>query len=219
MDRDLLRCDSCNKKYKTSDKLAAHQNTHRVQSQNIFSCTLCTRKYKSADTLAIHMDTHAASLGPVASSVGPVASVGPVLYSCPSCNKKYKTEDRLTKHLLTHLPSRNEPNVHSTVEGAISAYHAVLRLEREREREQSEEREKLMKMERERERLISLERIKALDELNEPCIICYQDIIDHIVTPCGHMCCCLSCSVSVKKSGKCPICRSSIQSIIKVYKV
>lgn len=66
MDIDLLQCDSCNKKYKTLDKLTAHQNTHRDQS-HIFSCTLCTRKYKSVDTLAIHMDTHR-----VASSVDPV---------------------------------------------------------------------------------------------------------------------------------------------------
>lgn len=51
-----------------------------------------------------------------------------------------------------------------------------------------------MERERERERLIiqqgnlDLERIKALDERDELCIICYQDIIDHIVTPCGHLC-------------------------------
>jgi hypothetical protein len=32
-----LQCDSCNKKYKTSDKLAAYQNTHRVQSASAAS--------------------------------------------------------------------------------------------------------------------------------------------------------------------------------------
>lgn len=47
------------------------------------------------------------------------------------------------------------------------------------------------------------------------CVICMNDTSDHLIYPCGHKCLCYLCT----KEGleNCPICRSTVIDIIKVY--
>lgn len=46
------------------------------------------------------------------------------------------------------------------------------------------------------------------------CVICMNEYKSYMVTPCNHICLCKKCSTDVKK---CPICRSDIVSIVKVF--
>ncbi|CAH4016285.1 unnamed protein product [Pieris brassicae] len=46
------------------------------------------------------------------------------------------------------------------------------------------------------------------------CVICMECKSQVVFVPCGHMCCCQSCSQ--KDISSCPMCRSSIERIIKV---
>merc|ERR1739845_213445 len=50
--------------------------------------------------------------------------------------------------------------------------------------------------------------------VNDVCIICYEQTIDCVITPCGHQVCCLKCS---EKISKCPLCHSECQ-ILKIFK-
>ena len=51
------------------------------------------------------------------------------------------------------------------------------------------------------------------------CSVCIDNIKSHIIVPCGHKTICGQCAPHILQSGTCPICRQSIQSIIKVYEV
>lgn len=54
------------------------------------------------------------------------------------------------------------------------------------------------------------------DELNTEgeCVICMETKSEVVFVPCGHMCCCLSCSK--KDLEDCPMCRTNIEKTIKV---
>lgn len=47
------------------------------------------------------------------------------------------------------------------------------------------------------------------------CIICLDNKKSHLLVPCNHLCLCDNCSSINMKS--CPICRSDITSVVKVY--
>ncbi|XP_034946765.1 E3 ubiquitin-protein ligase LRSAM1-like isoform X2 [Chelonus insularis] len=49
------------------------------------------------------------------------------------------------------------------------------------------------------------------------CVICLDCQSEVIFLPCGHFCCCASCSNKV--TTECPMCRGSIQRKIQVYKI
>ena len=58
----------------------------------------------------------------------------------------------------------------------------------------------------------------ALAAVRQECAVCLDEPADHLVAPCGHQCGCEPCLTRVKQSGgSCPICRSTISSIVKVY--
>ena len=48
----------------------------------------------------------------------------------------------------------------------------------------------------------------------DSCIICYDNAIDCVITPCGHQICCLGCS---KKLSVCPVCNSQGE-FIKIFR-
>lgn len=58
------------------------------------------------------------------------------------------------------------------------------------------------------------EDISIATTVNDVCIICYEQTIDCVITPCGHQVCCLKCS---EKISKCPLCHSECQ-ILKIFK-
>lgn len=60
------------------------------------------------------------------------------------------------------------------------------------------------------------ELLTEIQDLKEQklCKICLDEDAGVLFEPCGHICCCTSCGVSLQQ---CPICRQSITKIIKAY--
>ena len=58
---------------------------------------------------------------------------------------------------------------------------------------------------------------KKIEDLvnEERCKICLDQKINCVLTPCGHACCCLECGPGLTK---CPICRKSLETIIRFYR-
>lgn len=52
------------------------------------------------------------------------------------------------------------------------------------------------------------------------CAICLEKEPDSALYPCGHMCMCYECAVSVKnqRSALCPMCRQPIVDILRIYR-
>lgn len=46
------------------------------------------------------------------------------------------------------------------------------------------------------------------------CVVCMDAPVSHVVVPCGHMCLCGRCSAAV---DQCPVCRATVQSMMRVY--
>ncbi|KAG7989594.1 hypothetical protein I3843_03G247900 [Carya illinoinensis] len=52
------------------------------------------------------------------------------------------------------------------------------------------------------------------------CIICWEAPVEGACIPCGHMAGCMSCLVEIKaKKGVCPVCRSKIKQVVRLYAV
>lgn len=52
------------------------------------------------------------------------------------------------------------------------------------------------------------------------CAICMDGPKDTLLAPCGHVCCCNGCAKRLHtRADKCPVCRATIESIFKVFKV
>lgn len=52
---------------------------------------------------------------------------------------------------------------------------------------------------------------------NDTCCVCLTNEKSHITIPCMHLCLCLECSLVIKNTNKCPICRLIITDVKKVY--
>lgn len=58
-------------------------------------------------------------------------------------------------------------------------------------------------------------------ERSEECKICYENQVDCVLYVCGHMCLCYECAFQQWKGrggGICPMCRNTIQDVIKIYR-
>jgi len=49
----------------------------------------------------------------------------------------------------------------------------------------------------------------------QTCKVCLDRISDCVFLPCGHVCCCITCGSALRK---CPICRESLEKIVKFYR-
>ena len=47
------------------------------------------------------------------------------------------------------------------------------------------------------------------------CKVCLDREINSVFLPCGHLCCCIECSIALKT---CPICRKRLEKIVKFYR-
>lgn len=55
--------------------------------------------------------------------------------------------------------------------------------------------------------------VKVFDVSDTPeCVVCMENTKDYVFIPCGHFCSCAACTEKLKE---CPICRSSIDSLVK----
>jgi len=53
------------------------------------------------------------------------------------------------------------------------------------------------------------------------CVICFDDIATHAMVPCGHLALCSGCAAGMQatdKSNRCPMCKSNIQSFMRIWK-
>ena len=58
--------------------------------------------------------------------------------------------------------------------------------------------------------------MRELNDLQEQriCKVCYDEEINTVFLPCGHLVCCSMCAPAL---SKCPVCRTSITDPIRVY--
>ncbi|CAM6123627.1 unnamed protein product [Calypogeia fissa] len=66
----------------------------------------------------------------------------------------------------------------------------------------------------------SLAKQKAEDKSGGQCVVCWDAPAEAVCIPCGHLAGCMDCLTEIKsKDWGCPVCRASIQQVIKVYAV
>ena len=51
----------------------------------------------------------------------------------------------------------------------------------------------------------------------ETCAVCLAATKTHVLIPCGHKCVCDQCARGYRAGSQCPICRSRVQSVVRVF--
>ncbi|XP_011153660.2 zinc finger protein 354C isoform X2 [Harpegnathos saltator] len=87
---DNLKCDICNKSFKTSFQLLRHNRLKHAREEDIttrnFPCDLCPKRYPDQTSLARHRKTH----------------TGDRPFQCLECHKNFPTSTALRRHLSLH---------------------------------------------------------------------------------------------------------------------
>ncbi|XP_029172694.1 zinc finger protein 286A-like isoform X2 [Nylanderia fulva] len=87
---DNLKCDICNKSFKTSCQLLRHNRLKHAREEDIttrnFPCDLCPKRYPDQTSLARHRKTH----------------TGDRPFQCLECQKNFPTSTALRRHLTLH---------------------------------------------------------------------------------------------------------------------
>ncbi|XP_017753800.1 PREDICTED: zinc finger protein 235-like [Eufriesea mexicana] len=87
---DNLKCDICNKSFKTSFQLLRHNRLKHAREEDIttrnFPCDLCPKRYPDQNSLARHRKTH----------------TGDRPFQCLECHKNFPTSTALRRHLTLH---------------------------------------------------------------------------------------------------------------------
>jgi len=56
------------------------------------------------------------------------------------------------------------------------------------------------------------------EDKKDRCIVCFENEINTVCVPCGHLCLCFPC-VSKLQGNECPVCRKTTSLIIRTYKI
>ncbi|XP_071566894.1 uncharacterized protein [Temnothorax nylanderi] len=87
---DNLKCDICNKSFKTSFQLLRHNRLKHAREEDIttrnFPCDSCPKRYPDQGSLARHRKTH----------------TGDRPFQCLECHKNFPTSTALRRHLTLH---------------------------------------------------------------------------------------------------------------------
>ncbi|XP_031842503.2 uncharacterized protein LOC116431357 isoform X1 [Nomia melanderi] len=87
---DNLKCNICNKNFKTSFQLLRHNRLKHAREEDIttrnFPCDLCPKRYPDQNSLARHRKTH----------------TGDRPFQCLECHKNFPTSTALRRHLTLH---------------------------------------------------------------------------------------------------------------------
>ncbi|XP_066588450.1 zinc finger protein 354C-like isoform X2 [Prorops nasuta] len=87
---DNMKCDQCNKTFKTSFQLLRHNRLKHAREEDIttrnFPCDLCPKRYPDQNSLARHRKTH----------------TGDRPFQCLECHKTFPTSTALRRHLTLH---------------------------------------------------------------------------------------------------------------------
>lgn len=55
------------------------------------------------------------------------------------------------------------------------------------------------------------------NEQNDSCVVCISDKPEIAILPCRHMCLCSACATILRQqSNKCPICRTQMETLVKI---
>ena len=88
------------------------------------------------------------------------------------------------------------------------AQDSTLRLNYVRERMQEEQR-------RSQVMIAQLQQQVEEQSQSSTCIICLEELVDHVIRPCNHACVCATCAPQLP--DECPICRQSIMSVERIF--
>lgn len=136
-----------------------------------------------------------------------------LFYSCtqPNCNRKYKTKEKFIKHLsVDHKLANIDANqCISTpiVKHSKNNSKICLPLANDSLINNSQ--------------VISLPQLPEIPQEPQVCTICYTKECDTVIVPCGHLTCCYDCVNEYHNSNPdkgCPICRTNIVCLTKIYK-
>ncbi|XP_076758782.1 uncharacterized protein LOC143428065 isoform X1 [Xylocopa sonorina] len=87
---DNLKCDICNKSFKTSFQLLRHNRLKHAREEDIttrnFPCDLCPKRYPDQNSLTRHRKIH----------------TGDRPFQCLECHKNFPTSTALRRHLTLH---------------------------------------------------------------------------------------------------------------------
>lgn len=87
---DNLKCDICNRSFKTSFQLLRHNRLKHAREEDIttrnFPCDSCPKRYPDQGSLARHRKTH----------------TGDRPFQCLECHKNFPTSTALRRHLTLH---------------------------------------------------------------------------------------------------------------------
>lgn len=64
--------------------------------------------------------------------------------------------------------------------------------------------------------LKALERARPVD--SKTCVICFEKDVETAFIPCAHSVACVGCSEKIMNTTGCPLCRSSISQVLKLFK-
>ncbi|XP_049835558.1 uncharacterized protein LOC126279123 isoform X1 [Schistocerca gregaria] len=114
-DEDKFSCDSCEKKYKTEEKLDSHRiREHSKPGERPYSCNICNKKFSGRSTVIYHRRTHTGEQPHECTTCGKTFTRPDALrqhtrshtnerkFRCSVCNKKCSSRDTLNKHLKSH---------------------------------------------------------------------------------------------------------------------
>ncbi|XP_020711779.2 zinc finger protein 652-B-like isoform X2 [Athalia rosae] len=98
---DNLKCDTCNKSFKSSFQLLRHNRLKHAREDDVTSrnypCDLCPKRYADQNALARHRKTH----------------TNEKPFQCLECHKTFPSSTALRRHLTQHNPqSRRLPCIY-----------------------------------------------------------------------------------------------------------
>lgn len=152
------------------------------------------------------------------------------------CNRKYKTIPKYKSHLLNdhNIVVENDLNLvtitkdnKNVVEHQRNA-NKKAELEQQkindiRKQQELEQQARQQFEEQNRQRIIELEEKylqirERIDDNPNLCSICFDKPVDACCNPCGHLNFCNGCITDwCTMQGNCPICRTKINSVLKVH--
>ncbi|XP_050521571.1 PR domain zinc finger protein 10-like [Daktulosphaira vitifoliae] len=82
----IYNCQQCERRYRNTNHLKAHQAKHKVDELKPFKCNMCDKRFLNTVTLTCHVRTHFEG----------------VIYDCPICRLTFVDLKSLREHVYTH---------------------------------------------------------------------------------------------------------------------
>ena len=99
----------------------------------------------------------------------------------------------------------------------LSETVALQRREERRRKAEEERRRRAKLLEKQRELRDATLSMPTDAECELFCVVCLEGTKDTVLVPCGHLCACQKCAVTIRARAKCPICRATVERTCRVY--